>query len=31
MYRLIRNMSNMLSNFEVEGKNTNKYPQEGGL
>jgi hypothetical protein len=28
---LIRNLSNKLSGFEVEGNNANKYPQEGGL
>jgi hypothetical protein len=30
MSRLIRNMSNKLSIFEVEGNNANKTPQEGG-
>ena len=31
MYRLIRNLTNKLSRFEFEGKNTKTSPHEGGL
>jgi hypothetical protein len=28
--RLIRNLTNKMSIFEIEHKNTNRFPQEGG-
>jgi hypothetical protein len=31
MSRLIRNMTNKMSRFEMENGNANKVPQEGGV
>ena len=31
MSKLIMNLKNKMSRFEIENKNANKYPQEGGV
>jgi hypothetical protein len=31
MSRLIRNLTNKMSRFEIENGNSNKFPQEGGV